>query len=563
MKIKQQLAFVPPSVEAFLAFLCPLWDAGIRNIQLIGNNALAQKVAAETTKKDMVVEHTLTADGGNIANSQVTVFTETQPEVLNAQLMACVDIPDIIVLAPQTDRHFSKNSLFLISIPKAGTHLLFKLATALGYHAGVEAPAFPHPQTWYCLEYSNSHTVARDFFVDTVRRSAFGNRHHIFSRTPALFIYRHPLDILVSEANYYHQDGKTAFFGYLSQCGFKDRLERLMNDPWLLGTLRQRVGGFVPWLFFPNVVPISFEELVGEKGGGDQRLQHLLIWSLQLKLQVPGETEAIGAQIFNPDSPTFRKGQIGRYMAHLDPETISSFSMGNQDILSAFGYPLDGSPGTTVKAEKRRKAPLHFSTVDFHTMPITIESDFLGCNLVRYNQRFVAVPMAAGPTAIDQLPLELLNELPTAATLWDLKILLLTGAVQTTRRRQGLDQLAQALKKEISTDTVHAYWQHSDRPRFIEEHLEFRIVYFRGMYVGIHLNVYDGRFDEFWHDWVKDADNDKVMVSTTREGLLADIAGISTAKRIKREKEKLNKKVLKRSKAHYSYGQTIELNKIK
>jgi hypothetical protein len=563
MNLKQQLAFASPSADAFLAFLCPLWDEGIRKIHLVGDNGLANQVLAEARKKDMTIECSPTADRSSFSNSQITIFTETHSETLSAQLLTCVDIPEIIVLAPLTDRHFSQNPLFLISIPKAGTHLLFELAKVLGYHTGVEPPAFPHPQTWYCLEYSNPHTVARDFFVDTVRRSAFGNRHHLFSRTPALFIYRHPLDILVSEACYYHQDGKSAFYGYLSQSGFKERLDRLMNDPWLLGTLRERIGRFVPWLSFPNVIPVSFEELVGDAGGGDQRAQHNLIWSLQLKLQVPGITEEIGTRIFNPDSPTFQKGQIGRYVAHLAPETISAFAQDNQDILTAFGYPLDGSPGQTKKAEDRRKAPLRFSKIDFHAVPITIESEFLGCNLVRYNKRFVAVPMATGPIAIDQLPLELLDELPTASTLWDLKILLLTGTVQATRHRRALDQLAQALINGLAIDTVHSYWQIGERPRFIGSHQDFRIAFFRGLYIGVHSTLNDGAFTKNWQGWVKGADIDKVMVSASLEGLLADIEGLSTVKRGKPEKKELDEKIERITKALYYRIQRIELDKKK
>ena len=62
----------------------------------------------------------------------------------------------------------------------------------------------------------------------------------------------------------------------------------LIDDPWLFGSFRDRMAGFVPWLEFSNVIPVSFEELVGARGGGDDATQRRLIWSLQLKLHVPG-----------------------------------------------------------------------------------------------------------------------------------------------------------------------------------------------------------------------------------------------------------------------------------
>jgi hypothetical protein len=251
-------------------------------------------------------------------------------------------------------------------------------------------------------------------------------------------------------------------------------------------------------------------------------------------------------------------------VTHLASDTISAFVQENKDMLTAFGYPLDGSPGQTEKAEDRRKACLRFSKMDFHAMPITIESDFLGCNLVRYNERFIAVPMAAGPIAIDQLSLELLNELPTATTLWDLKILMLAGAVQTTQHSRSLDQLARALNNKIALDTVHSYWHNGERPRFIESHHDFRIVFFRGMYIGIHRTLNDRLFTKNWHSWVKSADSNKVMVSTSRQGLLADIDGLSTIQRgNKQSKEEWDEKVKRIIKALYSFRQRIELDEKK
>ena len=138
-------------------------------------------------------------------------------------------------------------------------------------------PEEPKPGLWYCLESSNTHTSAHHFFRDTVHRSHFGNRLHPFPKSPVIFIYRNPLDIVVSEANYYHEDGKTAFSGYLNHLCFEERLIRLIDDPWLLGTIMDRVAKFAAWLDFQNVVPVSFEELVGHEGGGSRKVQRKLI----------------------------------------------------------------------------------------------------------------------------------------------------------------------------------------------------------------------------------------------------------------------------------------------
>ncbi|MGQ0546192.1 MAG: hypothetical protein ACT4P3_12790 [Betaproteobacteria bacterium] len=89
-----------------------------------------------------------------------------EKQAADGDLLAFLDRDDARVVAPPGPRL----PLFLISIPKSGTHLLYELARALGYRDGVVCPDAPAPGTWYCLEYSNSHTRAADFLVDTTRR---------------------------------------------------------------------------------------------------------------------------------------------------------------------------------------------------------------------------------------------------------------------------------------------------------------------------------------------------------------------------------------------------------
>ena len=101
-----------------------------------------------------------------------------------------LDLDHATVVVPQTDWYFKNRPLFLISIPKAGTHLLYELAKAFGYAEGIVTNPAARPVQWYCVEYSNSHTSARHFFIDSVRENPFGNRNHPFMRSPAIFIYR-------------------------------------------------------------------------------------------------------------------------------------------------------------------------------------------------------------------------------------------------------------------------------------------------------------------------------------------------------------------------------------
>lgn len=437
----RQLNFVKADADDLLAALLSAPDRGNSRVQVFGRGALADALVARASSHALAVErHDSPQSVIHDEEKRVVVLTEQGGAELAEQLMCFLATKDVTVIAPISDWHSSKKPLFLISIPKAGTHLIYELASALGYVAGIEAPEFPRGGTWYCVEYSNSHTVARDFFVDTTRRKPFGNRHHVFATSPALFIYRHPLDVLVSEAHYYHRDGKTAFAGWFAGQNFEQRAERLYGENWLLGTLRERIGGFVPWLDFPNVLPFSFEELVGAAGGGDDHRQHLRIWSLMLKLQVSGRPEEIAKTLFNPDSATFRSGRIGAYRNELPSAIVEDFCAKNADILGAFGYSVDRGPDLPVPLFCDRA--IRFSTSDTQSEAILLESGFMGCNLVRFGDKVYAIPMETGSIEIDAIGQDVRDMLPKADSVSDLKLRIILGDEEWANRKKQMSRLS-------------------------------------------------------------------------------------------------------------------------
>jgi len=332
------------------------------------------------------------------ADADVVCRTDDDPVALAGALNGELDRRGGAVIVPQLPGHGLDRHIFLISIPKAGTHLLYRLAETLGFKPGVVCPDRPSPGHWYCVEYSNSHTVPRDFFVDSVRRAPFGNRDHPFMRTPALFMVRHPLDILVSEANYNGTPGNTAFAGFYAGLDLPGRVERLLKDDRLLGRFADRLLAFAPWLCFQNVIPMAFEDLVGPPGGGDGPAQERLIWSIQLKLGVPGRPREIARRLFDCESPTFREGRIGSHRTQLHPALTERAATQAGEALRAFGY----RPGDDLRsqlAESWRRRPLRIDAPDFDDTPILVQSGYLGHGLVRYLGRYYGVPAELG--AID------------------------------------------------------------------------------------------------------------------------------------------------------------------
>ncbi len=367
---------------------------------------------------------------GRSLGAGVVVLLPDREETLPSLLLGFLDWEGGWLIAPQTARSSKNVPLFVVSVPKAGTHMLFELARQLGYRDGVELTSFARPAHWYCLEYSNSHTTAEDFFVDSVRRAPFGNRAHPFPNTPTLFLYRNPLDILVSEANYYHKDGNTVFSGYFPQESFDARVDRLINDSWMLGSIRERVGRFLPWTDFPNVIPVSYEELVGTRGGGDDAVRARLIWSLQLKLQAPGVPERIAEGLFDRDSPTFHKGMIGGYRSSLSVAAMDRIAAFDQDFIEQFGYTgsdRNSFPFPPLRADEFRRRPLAFSAVDHDLTPITLDA-CLGCNLVRYMQRYYAIPQHLGVIDLRTLSETERAGFESADTVGELRNRLLLGS---------------------------------------------------------------------------------------------------------------------------------------
>ncbi|HXF65822.1 MAG TPA: hypothetical protein VNK67_03855 [Burkholderiales bacterium] len=437
-----ELRLIPPEAGSYRAAVRELHAQGHRRLYLWPRGALAEQAARQAQElgceaRFAVPEPCAQASAGEPA--PCWILAETAAAALSALLLGLTDLARGIVVAPRTAHAWDARPLFLISIPKAGTHLLYSLAGAFGYHAGIVCPEWPRPRHWYCLEYSNSHTRATDFFIDSVRRSPFGNRHHPFATSPALFIYRNPLDILVSEANYYHRDGNAIFGGYLANRSFEERLLTLIDDPWLFGSFRDRLAGYVPWLEFPNVVPLSFEELVGPRGGGDDALQRRLIWSLQLKLHVPGSPEAFAQKVFDPESATFETGQIGSHRKMFTQAALQRFLALPQDFMRAFGYEVRAGECNrySLRAEEFIRRPLLTADDRFHDTPILVETGCHGHNIVRYRGRYYGVR----EENLAALPEQALARLPSATEIAALRQALAFRASRIGRWQQRLLRL--------------------------------------------------------------------------------------------------------------------------
>lgn len=435
------LQFYNGSAMDCLTVLSTVPDLKSKVIRFQYIDSVAHEIMAVLDQSQVYQEGESLLANSEMKESEILIARSSDGTGLSSFLMSCMDLRDTLVIAPITEHYFQNRSLFNISIPKGGTHLLYKLVEAFGYGAGVVHNNSPSPGNWYCVEYSNSHTVARDFFLDSVRRDSFALRDHPFSRNPVLFIYRNPLDVLLSEANYYSIEGATVFSSYFRGRTFDERVYTLLDDSGLIGSLRDRIIGFAAWLDFENVIPVSFEELVGDDGGGSDEMRNGLIWSLQLKLHVPGEPSRLAEKIFDKDSPTFNKGQIGSAKEQLPVKAYEMLANGNDDFMRLFGYmhaeaDLYSTEDTSNRIKRWRECltfsrridefrrrPLLHSEELFLDTPYNVDWDFLGHNIVKYDRRYFAIPVSAGPTDLNDLRArDELNQLMWSSNLHELRL---------------------------------------------------------------------------------------------------------------------------------------------
>jgi hypothetical protein len=165
---------------------------------------------------------------------------------------------------------------------------------------------------------------------------------------PAIVLnVRDPRDALVSMVNFLagaarHGSGLTPdaqIYGPVLAAlpDLAARLAYALRDPTLpfFGDYRNAV----PLYAHPDVCRVSFEELIGPRGGGDEARQLAAIDRIAMFLDVPEcEPEHLARSLFDTGSFTFHHGQIGMWRSAFDTHLSDMFMARNADLLTALGY---------------------------------------------------------------------------------------------------------------------------------------------------------------------------------------------------------------------------------
>ncbi|MEV2264970.1 sulfotransferase domain-containing protein [Nonomuraea africana] len=161
-----------------------------------------------------------------------------------------------------------------------------------------------------------------------------------------LFNFRDPRDSLLSLVNYLLQRANEPYSEFANNLISAEILKSMPDASAQLDFAISHMGDHVEkfnrnsWLLFhPAVAKLSFEELVGEAGGGSESQQRDTILRIGEFLGItPADEEH---RLFDPSVRTFFRGQIGAWRDVFSPEQTRTFGRLYGDVLRTYGYPED------------------------------------------------------------------------------------------------------------------------------------------------------------------------------------------------------------------------------
>lgn len=374
---------VPGDMERALERISGASSTGVL---VVGREPPSDRARSALRQLGLPFQHVPDVPPGTASPGPLAVLVDDDdPAIVSRALHACID-RDVCIAAPVTAAHFSRRTVYFTSIPKAGTHMMLRLFELMGLPRSDERR--PAPGTWCTPTGYQYHAPCRELLADDWFEPL--GRQPLL-RSPGVFMYRHPLDIVVSELDWFVKPGH-AFSSYLASFETDDdRLEALIADPSVMGTIRDRIMRYAGWVRFGNFCAVSYEELVGDRGGGSDDVQLDAIWALQLKLQIPGEPRSLAAQLYDPGSATFSRGRIGRHTERFLDRHADAIAALPQDFLRILGYERGAGPSHRSTALRRRPLVIsELSGAELFT-PRLVREDVLGTNIVEIAGRYFPV----------------------------------------------------------------------------------------------------------------------------------------------------------------------------
>ena len=250
------------------------------------------------------------------------------------------------------------------SMPKAGTNLLNRLLTLLGFKRHGFLDVGPNEG----LEHVSKKQIRQvRRFLTRIRPGLFSVSH--FYSFPeideiigelgirTLTIVRDPRDVCVSDVYFIRKNPSHRLHPYYVKMSLQEGLTASivgMDTSQLDGAppsfdIGSHYRNYLGWARQGVGLVVRFEELIGQKGRGDDQIQTETVSRiaeyLGLKLS-DKELAAVCSGLFWTKAETFRKGQIGSWREHFTPEHRAAFERVFVNLMEDFGYE-DNDAGAT------------------------------------------------------------------------------------------------------------------------------------------------------------------------------------------------------------------------
>lgn len=220
--------------------------------------------------------------------------------------------------------------IIITSIPKCGTHLVDKCVGLLTKKNNSNL-LVTFVQENQLIKFDEN----KEYLVSHVSCYLLAKSNIKNQKYKCLFIYRDPRDQIVSDIFWdIRNETKNKV---VIETPFKDRLKSKIEG---IVNLYKR---FTPWLKEQYCYSMKFEDLIGQKGGGDDIVQRKVINEICKYLELKCNKKLIDHCINNlfGGTHTFREGKIGGWKKYFLPEHVTLFKEQAGQLLIDLGYEKD------------------------------------------------------------------------------------------------------------------------------------------------------------------------------------------------------------------------------
>ncbi|HEX2222692.1 MAG TPA: hypothetical protein VHN15_00650 [Thermoanaerobaculia bacterium] len=243
-------------------------------------------------------------------------------------------------------------AVLVAAIHKSGTHLVQKLMTQLGYtpttmdEALLDSAEGDDAQTFL----GRLEPGAAYFFSGlTIRMVPPPLLRHwrASGQPPILFNYRDPRAVLLSQVNYLLGKSQGGFTETSYHMVYSDILRAQPDEAAALDVAIRTMGDYLrqsfessQWLLFhPRACRMSYERLVGSRGGGSDAEQLRTVAAVMDHLGIRDRDPAeVAGQLYDTGQRTFFRGQADAWREVYTPDQLRAFHRRYADLLELYGY---------------------------------------------------------------------------------------------------------------------------------------------------------------------------------------------------------------------------------